>query len=186
MRVVMIIGEPCVGKSLLVKELMKLTGPFEFSSVKYVPHHYSPSRGLIILGRYDEPHKFPGTDRMSMASQPHVLKWLNQVSELGYKNVLFEGDRLGNASMIDAILACGWELQVIHLWLRPAYLNKRRAEQRPDQSASFVRSRETKIRNLRNRLLQARALYNTYEHVTLADTHNIIAFIRKGFEYASR
>jgi hypothetical protein len=176
MKITMIVGEPCVGKSLLVRELIRLDGPWVYFSPKFVPFHANAD-GHVILGRYDEPHQFPGTDRMSMAAQPRVLDWLAVARTRGVKSVTFEGDRLGNISMLRHLKAMQFDLQVIHLWLRDEYLNKRRAAER-NQSLTFLRSRRSKV----NRLVFAAREFGlpliSCENVNLADTYNIIAHIR--------
>lgn len=181
-KVTVIIGEPCTGKSLLMKELMKLDEWDYHSATRYIPKHWNTERQAYILGRYDDTsHKYPGTDRMSMACQPRVIEYIAKHRDL---NFILEGDRLGNASFLSAIRDMeGVDLEVIHLWLRPEWLAKRRAEQRPDQNEKFWRSRKTKIHNMTDNtgcvIRRKRIEYKAYEHVTLADTHNIIAHIRK-------
>lgn len=180
MKVTMIIGEPCVGKSLLVKQLMLLGKPWEFANPKYVPYHHSRELGLTILGNYtDESHKFPGTDRMSMACQPHVVNWMLKAQNIGTKSVLFEGDRLGNYKMAKSLQYAVEDLHVIHLRVPQEFLAKRRAEERSTQDATFVRSRVTKIRNLVADLNRRGIPVLTRDHVNLSDTHDIIAWIRK-------
>lgn len=145
-KITMIIGEPCVGKSTLMRKVIEL-GMWRFDgTTKYIPCHWQqPNR--CILGRYDEPdHKFPGTDRMSMASQPHVIRFIKQNPAV---NFLFEGDRLGNEKMVRALKEIGCDLLVIHVRVDDTVLAARRAAERQDQDAKFVKSRVTKIRNLR-------------------------------------
>lgn len=145
-KITMIIGEPCVGKSTLMRKIMGL-GMWKYDgTTKYVPCHWSqPNR--CILGRYDEPdHKFPGTDRMSMACQSRVIEFIKRNPGV---NFLFEGDRLGNEKMVRALKELGINLLVIHVRVDDRVLAERRAAERQDQNEKFVRSRVTKIRNLR-------------------------------------
>lgn len=180
MKVTMIIGEPCVGKSLLMKELMNLGRPWEFANPKYVPYHHSRSMNLTVIGNYTDPtHKFPGTDRMSMACQQHVVSWLIGAQNLGTNSVIFEGDRLGNYKMAKSLQYVVSDLHVIHLRVPQEFLAKRRAEERSTQDATFVRSRVTKVSNLVTDLTRRGIPVLTRDHVNLADTHDIIAWIRK-------
>jgi hypothetical protein len=143
----MIIGVPCVGKSLLMKELMRLDLWVYSGTTKYIPQHWNREHQACILGRYDDlTHKYPGTDRMSMACQPHVIQFIQQNPLV---NFLFEGDRLGNASLVDALRRMpNVDLEIIYLHLDSETLGKRRAEQRADQNPKFWASRQTKISNL--------------------------------------
>ena len=183
MKVTMIIGEPGAGKSLLMKELMRLD-KWEFSnSTKYIPQHWCRARQACILGRYDDlTHKYPGTDRMSMAAQPKVIQFLRANTET---NFLFEGDRLGNESMIRAMLNTeGVDLEVIRLVPMTWVLDKRRVEGRQDQNERFWRSRRTKIMNLHTFCSRQAGIGNLrYQpdahHNNLSETHNLIAYLRK-------
>ena len=181
-KVTCIIGEPCVGKSLVIRELMRLDN-WEYRHPKWTPYHTEHTRGSLILGRYDDAaHKYPGTDRLSMAVQQHAFEFIEDASMRGM-NVLFEGDRLGNWSFIWALqnmhMRAEMNFQLIHLWLRPEFLDKRRAEQRPDQNAKFWASRKTKIDNIMAKVRRSSIAYKSIEHVNLGDTHNLIAHLRK-------
>jgi hypothetical protein len=139
MKITFIIGPPCVGKSSIAKELLAI-GTWTYQPVKFVPHHVSAS-GIVVLGRYDEPHTFPGTDRMSMAAQPHVLDWLHNSAS---PHVVMEGDRLGNVSMLKALV--GHSIEVLSVSVSPDILRARREAR--VQTDAFVRSRETKVANI--------------------------------------
>lgn len=140
----MIIGEPAVGKSTIMKGVLQ-RGDWRFdNTIKYIPCHWqSPNR--CIIGRYDEPmHKFPGTDRMSMACQKHVIQFILQNPEVIF---LFEGDRLGNDTMIKHMQHLrGLDFQVIQICTTPEILTERRSHR--TQTAQFLRSRKTKIANM--------------------------------------
>ena len=183
-KVTCIIGEPCVGKSLVIRELMRLD-TWNYNPVKWTPHHSAQTRNgrSVILGRYDDAgHKYPGTDRLSMAVQQHAFNYIEEVSPWG-TNILFEGDRLGNWEFIWALhnmhMRTEVDFKLIHLWLRPEFLAKRRAEQRPDQNAKFWASRKTKIDNIMKKVRKSSIAYKSIEHVNLGDTHNLIAHLRK-------
>jgi hypothetical protein len=145
MKVTMIIGEPAVGKSRLMREILDRLAPTTFHKIPYVVWHQSVD-GTIVLGNYsDTTHKYPGTDRMSMACQPKVIEQLFRWRNAGIKSVIFEGDRLGNDTMIKSLQHMGVDLEVV--CLISTQLHKRQGE-RLDQSLAFHRSRRTKIRNM--------------------------------------
>lgn len=144
MKVTMLIGEPAVGKSTIMKKFMSRVGNWMFESPKWVPHHVHLKNGevVFVLGRYDDKtHEFPGTDRMSMACQKHVIQFLIAALNDGVKAVFFEGDRLGNDSMIKALQYMVDDLAVLHI-----ATNQDR--KRDSQSDTFRMSRRTKIRNM--------------------------------------
>lgn len=144
MKATMIVGEPAVGKSYIMKKFMKQMGNWVFENPKYIPQHVHMKNGTmaVVLGNYtDKTHEFPGTDRMSMACQPHVIRFLRQRMDQDVA-VFFEGDRLGNASMIRALQTMSnIDLQVVHIITN---LDRKR----DNQSNAFRTSRKTKIRNL--------------------------------------
>lgn len=144
MKVTMIIGEPAVGKSTVMKKFMSRMGNWIFENPKWVPHHLhlKNAESVIVLGRYDDKtHEFPGTDRMSMACQAHVIRFLLAAMHDGVKAVFFEGDRLGNDKMVKSLQHMGVDLAVVQIVTN---LNRRRAS----QSDTFLASRKTKIHNM--------------------------------------
>lgn len=185
----MIVGVPCVGKSLLMRQLMTLDQPWHHQQIPYIHYHMTVTQTymgreptkretpVIVIGRYDEPHKYPGTDRLSMACQPRVIRFIKR--RLDKASILFEGDRLGNISMLEQLVADGHDVELIHLYLRDEWLNKRRAEQRQDQNEKFWKSRNTKVNNLTKWAIDNGVAVRSFEHVTISDTHNIIAYLRK-------
>lgn len=140
MKMTFVVGPPCVGKSSIARALLQI-GSWQYCPTKYVPHHHSQD-SIALLGRYDEPHQFPGTDRMSMAAQPHVIDWLRNCE---YSHVVLEGDRLSNTSMLAA--CAGADIQVLHVTVPINTLETRRKAER-NQPSIFIRSRETKVHNL--------------------------------------
>ena len=69
-------GEPCSGKSTLVKEIIKqekINKYFEYD--KILKGYYN--KDYIVLGLYED-STFPGTDRLSMAVQPKFIKYLEE------------------------------------------------------------------------------------------------------------
>lgn len=146
MKVTMIIGAPAVGKSRLARELLDRLAPTTFHRIPYVTWHESVD-GTIVIGDYsDTLHKYPGTDKLSMACQPRVIRQLIKWQNWGTKSVIFEGDRLGNDSMIKALQYMGVDLEVIQLIC--SGLSARRSRERPEQSTKFQASRDTKIENM--------------------------------------
>lgn len=150
-KVTAIIGVPGCGKSRVMQELLGRLG-HRFWNAKWTPYHTLNFKQTAVLGRYDEPHKYPGTDRLSMAVQPHALKMIAETDH----NVLFEGDRLGNEKMFQSIAALpDIDFLVIHLGVADDVLNGRRDAERADQDEKFWRSRKTKIINIKAACIEA-------------------------------
>jgi hypothetical protein len=144
MKVTMVIGRPAAGKSFLFRELLDRLAPTTRHKIPYVVWHQA-NDGTRVLGDYgDLTEKFPGTDRLSMACQPHVIRLLQNWKNAGVNAVFFEGDRLGNDSMIKALQYMGVDLEVIHL--HSGYLLPRQMER--TQPSRFLESRRTKIHNM--------------------------------------
>jgi hypothetical protein len=139
MTVTLLIGEPCVGKSRIARAILA-RGEWEFRPVKYVSHH---AGRVLLLGVYEDGQQFPGTDRLSMACQPHAVAFCKAAD----RPVVIEGDRLGNGSFIAALRLSGVPVRIGHVTCSPAILAARRAAER-QQSDKFIRSRQTKVANL--------------------------------------
>lgn len=174
MKVTMIIGEPAVGKSTLMKALIECGRPWEFANPAYIPYHHSRSLGLTIIGNYSDPtHEFPGTDRMSMAAQPHAVNWLLKAQNNNVKSVIFEGDRLGNDKMIKSLQYFVADLEVICL-----VTNVDRS--RASQTSKFRASRRTKIENMTGvsgRMARTGREIKQFEHDTPEDTAKIVEYL---------
>lgn len=145
-KVTVIIGEPATGKSTIMKKIITNHGYWKYDpTIKYIPCHWQ-SPDMCIIGRYDDmTHQFPGTDRMSMACQPHVLRFMDENPNV---NFVLEGDRLGNSSFLGAIAEMQYDLNVLYVHANPATMEARRLKERADQSHTFIKSRQTKIDNI--------------------------------------
>lgn len=155
MKITIIVGQPASGKSFLMRAFMKRMGNWFYESPPYIPHHVHLKNGKIIIavGRYDDDlHKFPGTDRMSMACQPHVVEWLTRCKNHGIDAVFIEGDRLGNDSFIKACQALvGNDLRVDVIDADEAVFARRRKNRQ--QSEIFLKRCRTKISNVMHQVL---------------------------------
>lgn len=142
-KITMLIGEPAVGKSTIMRRFMAQYDWKFDNSVKYIPMHWMRGQGFAVLGRYDDPsHEFPGTDRMSVACQPHVIQFIIDNPNV---NFMFEGDRLGNDKMIKQLQYVNCDLRVVHVTASDEVHFDRF---RSSQSNAFRTSRRTKIANM--------------------------------------
>jgi broad-specificity NMP kinase len=144
MKVVAIGGEPGSGKTTLMKEFMKSRKFQEYyNEVKLVP--YLQSDNIYVLGKYEENEVFAGTDRMSMACQPEVIKFLDNLPKEAI--VFFEGDRLFNSSFLEHCVN-NYDLEIIYLQTDRAIRKLRYEDRGSDQNEKWLAGRETKISNI--------------------------------------
>jgi hypothetical protein len=166
--VVAVGGAPGVGKSEIVRlaiELLREQG-FAAEPVKHlvqvgerrVPIEAvelrKPGLSVIVLGRYDEGDKFPGTDCLSMSVQPAAEETIAVLAAHAARSgeavhVLFEGDRLFSKSFL---ISCAATPGVV---VRPCIVRAsgevrqaRLAKRGSSQSATWLKGRDTKIENV--------------------------------------
>lgn len=155
MRLIAIGGEPGTGKSTLVCGLItQLTLNRKDAGMRYIKRGLIRAIGfdkerLLILGIYDD-RRFPGTDRLSMAVQPDaamLLRDMRRRPEYADWTVLFEGDRLFNSTFLLAAQdSC--EVKVVILEVSEAERKRRYAERGSNQPETFIRGRQTKVKNV--------------------------------------
>lgn len=176
MKIMAIMGSPGTGKSTLMRKFMEgqnwqLTVDSEYPLVAY--HRCG---NVAILGKYEEGQLFAGTDRLSMAVQPQVVKWLEKVKS-SVDTVLFEGDRLSNQSFLEHIVD-NYDARIIYLDVPESERQRRYAERGSNQSEQFLRGRETKYMNLTSNMVLQMST-TSYLHLTPEDTDAILQDIRE-------
>lgn len=145
-KILAVAGVPGTGKTTLFKKFMEqYEWEKKYDEVKLVPYLYCEKLDLIVFGKYDEGEVFAGTDRMSMAAQPEVIKFLKDNTS----NILFEGDRLTTTTFYDFLLTLPeTSVQFLILNAPDNILQERYEERGSDQSEKFLKGRETKISNI--------------------------------------
>lgn len=144
-----VMGEPGVGKSTLMDELVRDAKPRE-QRLEPIPHMVylaNTDRPVVELGKRTA--QFPGTDALSMGIGPKAIDF---VCRSRPELLLAEGDRLAYTSFFSAALAAGYGILVAYLFA-PEWADKNRrhrADQlgRPPQDERWVRGRRTKLANL--------------------------------------
>lgn len=176
-RLLAIGGAPASGKTALVAELVKQCGArdtirkmntleFHMSEIQQGP---AKGRKLYFLGRYDAgAGQFAGTDRLSMAVQKEALTYLNSLTATA--TVVFEGDRLFNNGFLDGLQT--QDRLVLVLWVTPSVLvARRKGRGESNQSATFLKGRDTKYMNL----IRERQDVNTVRFDTERDFDRVLA-----------
>jgi AAA15 family ATPase/GTPase len=161
MKIAALVGEPATGKSTLAIKFinsLKTQGCY-FKSGLLVGTMFMKDR-LVIFGDYSKQHVFSGTDRLSMAVQPHAVEFLEGFDQLypGF-SVFFEGDRLGNISFLKKCKELG-ELKVFVLKASEEEKAKRHKIRQDNQSEKFLKGRVTKITNIIEAFPDAELLKN--------------------------
>jgi hypothetical protein len=137
-------GIPAVGKTTLVKQFFYNYKNWKEFKYKKLYGHYNEELNLIILGKYSDNQLFSGTDKLSMAVQPDFEDFIDK--EKPPYNILFEGDRLFNVKTLQKVK----DIMTLQVYIVTSNNTKQRHIDRKDsQSAKFIKSRVTKIENIK-------------------------------------
>jgi len=168
-------GQPGTGKTTLFRKFMEGKKWIECEPAKLISAMYNEEMDLYILGKYQEGETFAGTDRLSMAVQPEVQKWIQRINS----NVLFEGDRIFNQSFLEFAMGLDQtELQVVYLKAPKGILEQRYKDRGSDQSEQFLRGRETKYSNLLSNF-ELMPYITEFNNTNLEEQGKILAFLEK-------
>lgn len=151
-RALYVIGEPGVGKSTafrLLTEHLPLGKPESVSDESPLLKVQRWDSGLVL--GFDTGEGFPGTDRLSMAVQPHAMRWVTE-SDLP-KYVIGEGQRLANVAFLMA-LAARSDLRVVHIRLDEAVAQSRRTKRGTGQNEKWAKAARSRAYNLAENLIE--------------------------------
>jgi hypothetical protein len=164
-----IVGEPAAGKSTVVDAL---TAGLDATTVSVGLLRYrvlETEPKVIELGVRRE--NFSGTDALAMNVQPEAQAWFSkQLAE----QVIAEGDRLTNMKFFRSVFDSGWYLHVACLEASPLTLAQRRHSRAfmlgvEPQSDTWVKGRQTKLRNLLSKLPAHCVTYHRHDDGATAD-----------------
>ena len=140
MDLMMVIGEPGIGKSTLVEELTRDL-PFEETASPFHFRRYDCGVTELGIRRPD----FPGTDAYPMNIQPKIISYLSAVRP---KLVLLEGDRMANPKFL------GWMRDVLgyalFIYMLHGYdvAEQRRASRGHEFDPVWLKGRQSKVETL--------------------------------------
>jgi dephospho-CoA kinase len=162
-------GVPASGKSTLMKKVIK-----EYKSLKTFKYGlirglYDKEKNLYFIGIYDD-SVFCGTDKLSMAVQPHFFKLINKLPEARF---VFEGDRLFNQSLFDK-----YDCEIIVLNTNEETIVQRHKLRADNQTDRFKKAKQTKINNILKKN-QVTVLDNNTEQDSENLFNHIIKLINK-------
>ena len=168
-------GQPGTGKTTLFRKFMESKKWIECEPAKLISAMYNEEMDLYILGKYQEGETFAGTDRLSMAVQPEIQKWIQGINS----NVLFEGDRIFNQSFLEFAMGLDQtDLQVVYLKAPKEILEQRYKDRGSDQSEQFLRGRETKYSNLLSNF-ELMPYITEFTNTNLEEQGKVLAFLEK-------
>lgn len=168
-------GQPGTGKTTLFRKFMEGKKWIECEPAKLISAMYNEEMDLYILGKYQEGETFAGTDRLSMAVQPEIQKWIQTINS----NILFEGDRIFNQSFLEFSMGLDQtDLQVIYLKAPKEILEQRYKDRGSDQSEQFLRGRETKYSNLLSNF-ELMPYITEFNNTNLEEQGKVLAFLEK-------
>lgn len=168
-------GQPGSGKTTLFRKFMEGKTWIEVEPAKLISALYNEELDLYILGKYAEGETFAGTDRLSMAVQPEVQRWIQSHN----CNVLFEGDRIFNQSFLEFAMGLpSTDLQIVYLKAPREVLEARYKDRGSDQSEQFLKGRETKYSNLLSNF-ELMPYITEFVNTNLEEQGTVISFLEK-------
>lgn len=147
MKALGLIGEPCVGKTSVVRAVIgnRVVKHGRYNTCRWTE---VPILNLWILGVYDG-HVCDGTDRLSMncyTDSIEAVKWIK--NESPDANLLWEGDRMNNRKWLNSIVEVG---VVPILWCLVAMegtMTNRRRLRMSKQSSRWAIGIRTKVASI--------------------------------------
>ncbi|CAB4171076.1 AAA domain containing protein [uncultured Caudovirales phage] len=171
-------GQPGTGKTTLFRKFIEGKNCIEVEPAKLVSALYNEELDLYILGKYQVGETFAGTDRLSMAVQPEMQKWIQTHN----CNILFEGDRIFNQSFLEFAMGLpNTDLQVVYLKAPKEILEQRYKDRGSDQSEQFLRGRETKYSNLLSNF-ELMPYITEFSNTNLEEQGKVLAFLESNFK----
>lgn len=178
MKIIGLFGEPAVGKSTLMKKIIQQLGVDTSNHetfAKLVVGH--KKENVYIVGRYDGANMFPGTDRLSMAAQPEVAKWLATLGDDSV--VIFEGDRLSTSTFMEnCVELAGDDASFLFIQASDDIKKFRHEDRNDDQSDQFLKSRVTKYQNIMSNMCLMDNIHE-FQNNNLEDQARILEFVKE-------
>ena len=135
-------GVPASGKSTLMKKVINEYKPLKTFKYGLIRGLYDKEKNLYFIGIYDD-SVFCGTDKLSMAVQPHFFKLIDKLPDARF---VFEGDRLFNQSLFDK-----YDCEIVVLNANEETIEQRHKQRSDNQTDRFKRAKQTKINNILNK-----------------------------------
>jgi broad-specificity NMP kinase len=174
-KIVAVGGSPGTGKTTLFRKFMESYTWEKVEPKKMLSAMYCKDLDLYVLGKYEDGETFAGTDRLSMAVQPIAQEFVKECQS----NILFEGDRIFNQSFLEFVMNLQEvDLQVVFLKAPKSILEQRYQDRGSDQSAQFLKGRETKYSNLLSNF-DLMPYITEFNNTNLEEQGKALAFLEK-------
>ena len=174
-KIIAVGGQPGTGKTTLFRAFIENYEWRKCEPKKLLNALYCEEIDTYILGKYEDGETFAGTDRLSMAVQPHAQEFVLETKS----NVLFEGDRIFNQSFLEFCMGIpDRELQVVYLKVPDAMLKERYAARGSDQSETFLKGRATKYSNLLSNF-ELMPYITEFVNTNLEEQGKVLGFLEK-------
>jgi broad-specificity NMP kinase len=174
-KIIAVGGRPGTGKTTLFRKFMEQLEWEKVEPLKMMPALYNKEYNLYILGKYDDGETFAGTDRMSMAVQPVVQKFVQEINA----NILFEGDRIFNQSFLEFCMnQKDVDLNIVYIEVPEDMLTQRYKDRGSDQSDVFLKGRTTKYNNLLSNF-DLMSYITTFKNQNLDEQRIILEYLNK-------
>lgn len=151
-------GEPATGKTTLLKRIRKNFPPLVDFKEGLVRGGYCPINKVYFVGVFDDT-MFEGTDKLSLSVQPSFIEFVKNTNNA---KIVFEGDRLFNASVFEQLKSVIFILDIdkdIHA--------QRHAQRGHEQNETFLKGRKTKIENIKSTFSHKILNNNTEQDIDL-------------------
>jgi dephospho-CoA kinase len=139
-RILALGGKPATGKTTLLRDVINTYKPYIKFNFGLVRGMYFSKHSLYIIGIYDK-SVFSGTDKLSMAVQPDFIRFCSKITD---GKILFEGDRLFNQSLFNKV-----DCDIIIIEVNENTEKLRHKKRNDNQSQKFIKSKHTKIENIK-------------------------------------
>jgi|TARA_R110000824_G_scaffold685_1_gene4273 2-phosphoglycerate kinase len=164
-------GEPCTGKSTLVRRIKNEHNvDIEFQYKKLLKGYRN--KDTEIMGIYNE-ELFDGTDRLSMAVQPVFLDYIEQKDN--DRHVILEGDRLFKKSLIENLSNGKHNFRIIILKASENSKKHRHETRMDDQTEKWLNSKKTTIKNI-----EKAYKHSLFQNENETDCKKIMSYIMTG------
>lgn len=139
-----VIGQSGAGKTTFVKKRF-LTAPLELLEKKY-PVPVTKSGDVFAIGRYGIGIRTEGTDTTARNALPKIIQTVRLLVK-EKMNVLMEGDRINNDTMLQFLATLGVPVRLTLLTCSIATSLARLSESGSSITSQFVQCTQTKSRN---------------------------------------
>lgn len=158
-----IIGEPGVGKTTAIRELVPALKPnttyegidvVEVVKPKWtIVTTYAPKiEGDIVLAGHYRGETFDGADTVPYTGAKDALAYWDTYLRPTAELTIFDGDRFSTQPSLDFVRSTGVRVVGVHLFVPAELATERRAQRGSNQNETWLKGRITKARNFAEKI----------------------------------